>query len=147
MTLSVVSASRLLTSVSVINEAHNSRCGDYKLPQPLPMSEGRRRAKSVKKQEQRVARDHGGSRVPFSGAGLDKGDGRVRGKYRIENKQTAGKGYRLSVDTWDKLRVAALSAGEMPVLQVTLTDKLGRPLDLVVLGYHDYLALLPEDET
>ena len=87
-------------------------------------------------QERRVARELGGRRIPLSGAGSEKGDGRVAQRYvrtedgveetvrltlRIENKLTSKPSYTLSSQDWDKLYRAAQSCGEHPLFHIELS--------------------------
>lgn len=91
--------------------------------------------KKTARQERRVAAELGGRRVPLSGAGAEKGDGRVAQKFtrtpegitetvqltlRIENKLTSKASYGLSYIDWDKLWAAANRFGEHPVFHVEL---------------------------
>ena len=91
--------------------------------------------KKTARQERRVAAELGGRRVPLSGAGAEKGDGRVAQKFtktstgitetvaltlRIENKLTAKTSYTLSCVDWDKLYRAASRCGEHPLFHVEL---------------------------
>lgn len=85
--------------------------------------------RSVKREEEKTAAALGGRRTFNSGAGDEKGDGRVpfsyqmvdgepvpvSGGYRLENKMTSKKSYRLSVKDWTKLSRAARREGEEPI--------------------------------
>lgn len=78
----------------------------------------RKRMRQSKRQERAVAKHLGGSRVPGSGSGDEKADGRVLQKFRIENKGTSQKYYRVTNKEWEKLWLAAVSAGEHPLFHV-----------------------------
>ena len=111
---------------------------------------GKKLPKQVKRKTQRnearVAKDHGGMRTPRSGAGHIKGDGRVKGKYRIENKETDNLSYRFHIDEWASLTSEALKAGEVPIFHITITDRLGRRHELAVMRYQDHLGLIKSAE-
>lgn len=91
--------------------------------------------KKTARQERRVATELGGRRVPLSGAGAEKGDGRVAQKFartsegitetvaltlRIENKLTGKTSYTLSYDDWDKLYWSAMRVGENALFHIEL---------------------------
>jgi hypothetical protein len=96
--------------------------------------------------EARVAKDHGGQRTERSGAGHHKGDGRAKGRFRIENKETDNLTYRFHIDEWLSLINEAQKAGEVPVFHITLTDRSGRRHELAVLRYQDHLGLVRSAE-
>ena len=92
--------------------------------------------KKTVRQERRVAAELGGHRVPLSGAGAEKGDGRVAQRYtktatgvqeqvllplRIENKLTSKSSYTFSADDWDKLDRSARACGEHPLFHIELS--------------------------
>lgn len=106
----------------------------------------RRVRSSSTRTEGRVAKEHGGRRTPLSGADFEKADGRVMGKYRIENKETKGLTYRLHIDDLNKLSAAAMLVGEIPLFHITLTERAGRRREFVVLRYEDHLGLIKELE-
>ncbi len=62
----------------------------------------------------------GGRLTPASGAGLVKGDGRVQGRFRIETKCPPTQKYRITVDDFAKIWVAATQAGEAAVFHIKL---------------------------
>ena len=74
-------------------------------------------------QEQRVANVLNGYTTPASGAGNQKGDVRVKGKFRVECKATTKKEYLATLSVLDKIKQEALSFGETPVLQVDFLDE------------------------
>lgn len=65
-------------------------------------------------------------------------------EFRIENKETMGLTYRLHIDDLDKLAGQALSAGEIPVMHIQLTDRRGRKKEFVVLRFQDHLAMVDQ---
>ncbi len=73
-----------------------------------------------REQEQETAKRVGGKTIHRSGAGLVKGDVRLKGITRIENKTTKAASYGVSVETITKLENAVAGSGEIPVLQVEL---------------------------
>jgi len=109
----------------------------------MPLTQKQRRRR-VAKNERRTNQMMGGRNTFNSGAGDEKGDGRVVGEWRMENKDTDSLGYRITVDTWDKLATPAVQAGERPVLHLKLTRRNGRPLRLVILSENDFFALKEE---
>lgn len=90
---------------------------------PPPMPSPKRVKRASMKQEERVASDLGGHRHKGSGAlaGL-KGDGRVKGKYRIENKMCFSKGIRVSREDLNKIR-GECSLGEVPIFQIEFAER------------------------
>jgi hypothetical protein len=97
------------------------------------MSIQRVRKRASSKSEKAVAERLGGRRTPGSGTGLEKADGRVRGKFRIENKITAKSFYRLTFEDWLKLWTAASSAGELPVFHVKMASRILGTTEIVVI--------------
>ena len=96
----------------------------WMLQQPeAPMPNAKTIKKATMKQEQKVAEDLGGRRQKGSGA-LDwkKGDGRVRGKYRIENKMRFTKGITITRSDLEKIR-SECSPGEVPLFEVDFANK------------------------
>jgi hypothetical protein len=106
------------------------------------------RRRGVKKEEEYLARTLGGRRTFNSGAGDEKGDGRVAHTYqivdgapfersedafRIESKTTASEGYRLAAVEWEKLQSAALRQSETPVFVIRLGTATGPMLRLAVV--------------
>lgn len=93
----------------------------------------KKRKRASAKSEKAVAERLGGRRIAGSGCGLEKADGRVRGKYRIENKITAKSSYRLTFDDWIKLWTAASNSGEMPVFHVKMASEIVGTTEVVVI--------------
>ena len=98
----------------------------------------RERKRSSQRTEAGVARDHGGQRTPRSGAGFIKGDGRVPGRFRIENKETSKQSYRFTLKEWLELVTEARKCGEIPVFHIVLTGANGRRYELAVTRYLDH---------
>ncbi len=69
-------------------------------------------------QEARVARELGGYVTPNSGAGSTKGDIRLKDIARVECKSTEKDKFLLTFAVIDKIRKEALSAGEVPLIQI-----------------------------
>lgn len=80
----------------------------------------------------------GGRPTAASGAGLEKADGRVPGKFRIETKCPPTGKYRFTYVEWAKLRAAAISANEIAVFHLKLHG-----IEVVVLRMEDYNGLWP----
>lgn len=94
---------------------------------------------AVTKQERTVAESIGGRRQTGSGAVKHlKGDGRVEGKYRIENKMTTGLSLRVPLSDLTKIRSECVGA-EQPIYEVEFKEK-------GTLRSADKWALVPWDE-
>ncbi len=98
-------------------------------------------AKTVLKQERRVASDLGGKRQAGSGnLWHSKGDVTAR-KYLIECKQTGSKSYGLSLAVLDKISMEAARVSKEPLLQVDFLR--GNRIDsYMVVPYHLFLELI-----
>jgi len=105
----------------------------------------KKKMRQSRRQERAVARQLGGGRVPGSGSGDEKGDGRVLRTYRIENKGTANDQYRLTSNEWDKLWIAAVAANEKPIFHIRLLRDTTAGREYVVLETSFAEALLGED--
>jgi hypothetical protein len=86
----------------------------------------RPKAKRIKrismKQEKRVE-ELGGGRQSGSGSRSGyKGDGRIRGRYRIENKFTTSESYRVELAELTKIRSECTDL-EVPVFEVQFREK------------------------
>lgn len=80
------------------------------------------------KQEKEVAARLGGRRTPASGAGVIKGDVRIKGIARVECKTTKHKSFSVTLDMFRKLEENALASGEVPAIIVEFHDNDGRKL-------------------
>ena len=95
------------------------------------------------KQEREIAKSLGGRLVPASGAGATKGDVRIKGVVRIEAKTTKNKSYALTVETVDKIEMAATGVNEMPVLIIEFNDGNGRKIkELAVMPIYALHTLI-----
>lgn len=94
-------------------------------------------AKQTVRASDRAAKDFvselGGRATRASGSGLEKGDGRVRGKFRIETKCPPTGRYRITFREWDKIWKAAMSGGETALMHLKLHD-----VELVVMRQQDF---------
>lgn len=100
-------------------------------------------ARTVKKQERRVAEDVGGRRQVGSGNQWHaKGDVSSR-RFLIETKQTGSKSYGLTLQVLDKINLEAAKAGKEPVLQVDFMKPAGID-SFVVIPYYLFLQFLQE---
>lgn len=113
------------------------------------MASKKRERRDVQIEEQKIAGALGGHTTYNSGAGDEKGDGRVphsmyvidgdifertNWAFRIENKQTGKSWYRMSTADWSKLHRAARAHDEIPLFVVRLTAAVARAhLRLVVV--------------
>lgn len=73
----------------------------------------RRQKKVSRKQERRVAKKLGGSRVSLSGAGEEKGDAKTKLNL-IELKRTAKKSIRVERRWLEKIAIEAYAEGKVP---------------------------------
>jgi hypothetical protein len=95
--------------------------------------------KASMQQEEETARALGGHRQTGSGARAGhKGDGRVFGRFRIENKFTTAKEFRLKLAELRKIR-AECSNQEIPVFDVQFKER-------DTLKTIDHWALVPWSE-
>jgi hypothetical protein len=81
-------------------------------------------------QEKETAKRLGGVQVKASGAGDEKGDVRLRGFIRVENKTTKNRSFSVTTEMIEKLELATFGSNEVPILQVELE-----------LGKHKVLVL------
>lgn len=89
---------------------------------------GRRRSP---KQEAECAERLGGAVVPGSGSGSVRGDVRVNGILRLENKCTSKKSFSITLEMIEKIQNAALMSGELPAIQVEFLNDDGKVLHRV----------------
>lgn len=80
-------------------------------------------------QERKVSSRFGGKVVPRSGAGVKKGDIQVKGLARLEVKGTTHRSFSVTKGLLQKTDMAALSAGEYPVIVIQFMDAVGRVED------------------
>ena len=78
------------------------------------------------KQEARAAKRIGGSTVPGSGAGAEKGDARKRGVARLECKNTIHSSFTVTLDMLRKIEDAAAMAAELPCIHIEFITKDGK---------------------
>ena len=83
----------------------------------------------------------GGRLTGLSGGGDEKADGRVMRKFRIENKGTAQKRYRISYKEWDKLWIAAMDAAEDPIFHVHIDRDSQNDFEYAVMETHLFEAV------
>lgn len=98
----------------------------------LDREEGRHRLtkshRRAPKQEQSLAARLKGAVTPASGAGLIKGDVRVRRILRLEAKTTKNKSFSVTLDMIRKIEAAATSGAELPAMVIEFIDDNGRPI-------------------
>ena len=89
-----------------------------------------------------MAREVGGSRVPFSGSAPHaKGDA-VSDRVVVECKTTSKKSYAVSTETWRKVRAEARKTGKEPVMQLELENIGGSAVRVAVIDWNFFLELL-----
>jgi len=86
-----------------------------------------------KNQERELARRVSGRVTQGSGNGLEKGDVRLKGVCRIEAKTTMAKSFSVTREMVEKIEIAAISSGELPVLVVEFLGSDGKPQSSVAL--------------
>lgn len=87
----------------------------------------------AKRQEKQIAKRTRGRLIPGSGNGAVKGDVRVRKLYRIECKTTKNNSFSVTKEMIEKLEMAALASGEVPIIVVEFNDGRGRKLKEVAV--------------
>ena len=94
--------------------------------------------------EERIARDLGGTAQAGSGNTANRrGDIRVHGRLRVQEKTTSGRSFSLRSQDWEEVREQALLAGEEPVMVIRFLEG---DRWLAVLDYDHLLALLEEED-
>ena len=93
----------------------------------------------ARKQEKRVAERLGGRTVPGSGSGAVKGDVRLTGVLRLENKCTTKDAFRITRSMLEKIENAALQTGEVPAIQVEFIDEESRRILHTVAVVPEYV--------
>lgn len=83
------------------------------------------------------AHAYGGRRTRASGSGLEKGDARVPGLFRIETKRPPTGKYRVVMKEWHKVHDAAIHGGEVALLHLVFST------EYIVMRMADYLAYAP----
>lgn len=98
--------------------------------------------KRAARQERDLAKQLGGRVTPGSGNLRIKGDVRVTGFTRVECKTTKRRSFSVNMDMLDKIESAAVSAQEIPFMEVEL--ELGARRFYVVpdWAFHDLMAEL-----
>lgn len=71
-------------------------------------------------QEAGLAKRLGGAQVKGSGAGVEKGDVRVKNFVRIEAKTTKNKSFSITEELLDKLEDSVLGSGEVPLFHIEI---------------------------
>ena len=91
--------------------------------------------------EAQIAKDIGARRPqPGSGAPAGfKGDVRLRGVVRVQDKETAKRSYSLKVDEWREIEEQALRTGEKPAMVVTFSSD---DLRLAVVEYEEWVEYI-----
>lgn len=78
--------------------------------------------RTSRRSEKKLAAELGGKVTKGSGNKDEKGDVRVKGVFRIENKDTQHKSFSITREMIDKIESAALHCNELPFIQVTFID-------------------------
>lgn len=76
----------------------------------------------AKVQEKETAKRIGGVQTKGSGSGHVKGDVRLKGMIRVENKTTKNKSFSVTCEHIDKLKDAVFGSGEIPMMQVEINS-------------------------
>lgn len=85
------------------------------------------------KQESERAMSLGGKVTKGSGNKDEKGDVRVNKVIRLELKTTTKKSFSVTLDMINKIETAALSAGEVPAMEIEFIDGNGKKLQTVAI--------------
>lgn len=88
-----------------------------------------------RKKEKRDANYFGGKRTPRSGGIWSFPGDVVNEKLLIDCKVTDKKGFRITVEMWDKIYGEALNCGKIPCLSI----RFGNGTELVVLDKNDVI--------
>jgi hypothetical protein len=96
------------------------------------------------KLEKKLAAKVGGYRTNGSGNKLEKGDVRLRGKLRLEHKATSAASFRVTVEMFEKLELAARGCDEIPALVVEFLNDHGRTFQttMAIIPLSDLMDLL-----
>lgn len=73
-----------------------------------------------REQEKGLAKQIGGVRVKASGAGVEKGDVRLKNFVRIEAKTTKNKSFSVTEELVEKLEDSVLGSGEVPLFHIEI---------------------------
>lgn len=104
---------------------------------PLPKSKKSNRQTAshdhAPKQESALAKRFAGKVVKASGALDEKGDVRIKGVARIEAKCTKHASFRVTQEMVQKIEMAAVPDGELPVIAIDFLDDRGNVQTSVAL--------------
>lgn len=103
-----------------------------------------------KVQEKETAKRLGGNVTRRSGAGLVKGDVRIKNIARIENKTTKHKSFSITTELVDKLEAAVAGSDEIPFFQIELnggTHKFIVLPDLYLDDLIEYIRIIKENNS
>jgi hypothetical protein len=96
-----------------------------------------------KKQEKQLAVRFSAKQTAASGAKDVKGDLRIKKVVRVECKTTLHKSFSVTHDMIDKIEMAAVSTGEVPVIIIEMHDGFGRVLrEVAVMPMYALQTLL-----
>lgn len=124
----------------ILQGVQNGKSEKVQLELPVkPLPSPKLMKRKTMKQEERVAASMGGHRQKGSGAlPWRKGDGCVKGKYRIENKMRFGAlSYTLKREELNKIR-SECDPGETPLFQVDFADRGGHVEDSWILVPYEH---------
>jgi len=103
------------------------------------------RKKASQTQEKTLAKKLNGKVTPGSGAfGFHKGDVKTN-EYLAEAKFTDAQEYRLTLQTWNKIKNEAYSVDKTPLMEVCL-DQDGTPIKLIIIAPLDLFDKFNMDE-
>ncbi len=94
------------------------------------LSNSHRRSKV---QEASLAKTLGGRLTAASGAKDIKGDVRIKKVVRLEAKTTQNKSFSVTREMINKIEMAAVNSGEMPILVVEFHDGFGKKLQSLAI--------------
>lgn len=104
---------------------------------------GNKSYRRSRKQEAETAKVLGGRVTAASGSKSEKGDVRVRGVVRVENKTTQNKSFSVTLSMVEAIEEAALSSNEIPIIVIEFNDGRGRKIkDVAVLPTYALYELI-----
>lgn len=87
----------------------------------------------AKKQEKEAAKRLNGYCTPASGAGVVKGDVRIKSLLRLECKTTGHKSFSVTRDLIHRIEQAALEGSEVPAVIIEFNENGKKVVDVAIL--------------
>jgi hypothetical protein len=96
-------------------------------------------------QEKETAERTGGEQTPRSGAGRIKGDVRVRGVARVEDKTTKHASFSVTTKHLEKLDAAVAGSTEIPIMKIELVSGAYEFIVIPGIYFEDIINALKND--